>query len=182
MAAWQVLALEPVIEGRSQMATVRLQRSDQTVSVRCKDLGERWEGGAGGRQEAGGRERKEAKKEGKREKGPKRDREDRGAPDKAKVGIRCICVWCTGDATCAWAPGDTSPYSGRDARAWAASHWVLRWDLIQRQISTAMNRAARALALPPSGCSLYSSTVWRRSRSAPPTALRRLPSPTRRPG
>lgn len=92
----QVLALEPVVEGRSQMATVRLQRSDQTVSVRYKDLGERWEaggasGGAATRRTGdteGGeqaRERKESKKEKKGDKVSKRDRADREPSDKSKV-------------------------------------------------------------------------------------------------
>ena len=92
----QVLALEPVIEGRNQMATVRLHRSDQTVSVRCKDLGERWEAAGGSGEVITGhsaeiksseRDRDLAvdRKEKKREKEPKRDRADRGPSDKSKV-------------------------------------------------------------------------------------------------
>lgn len=115
MASWalQVLALEPLVEGHSQMATVRLKRSDQTVSVRCKDLGERWEaagasGGApagravdgrGGEQDRG---RKESKKEKKREKESKRDRVDSRPSEKSKVrvcmGLQLRGVVCTGEA------------------------------------------------------------------------------------
>ena len=88
----QVLALEPEVEGHSQMATVRLQRSDQTVSVRCKDLGERWEAGAASGAAASGRaatpqdsRRNDLKSEKKREKEAKRDRSDRDASEKSKV-------------------------------------------------------------------------------------------------
>ncbi|KAK9845269.1 hypothetical protein WJX81_001675 [Elliptochloris bilobata] len=39
----EVLAVEPKVADRSQRATVRLQPSDQAVSVRVRELGERWE-------------------------------------------------------------------------------------------------------------------------------------------
>ncbi len=41
--ACQVLALEPVLEGHSAKASVRLLPSQQTVTVRCKELVEAWE-------------------------------------------------------------------------------------------------------------------------------------------
>lgn len=89
-----MLALEPVIDGRSQLATVRLQRSDQTVSVRCKDLGERWEAGKASAADTAGRQDKsqggDREREGKNSKREqKRGMEsDRGGSEqkKEKVG------------------------------------------------------------------------------------------------
>lgn len=42
----QVLALEPKVAGRSDRATVRLAPSGEAVTVRCSELGEKYEADA----------------------------------------------------------------------------------------------------------------------------------------
>ena len=105
--AWllQVLAVEPALEGHRQLATVRLQRSEQTVSVRCSHLGERWEAagrpgpGGGAQQDRARRDSKEAR----REKEAKRERGEQSFTDMSKVlAWACRAESCTTPYALVW--------------------------------------------------------------------------------